>query len=480
MGKAALLIAFGATLFVAQGMLSQNETERHTAKTQAGFEEGVIAREIARTGFNVAMGKLREHGNDLHAAIADINKHGGNRYLQGESQGGAYRARVELKDGNTVQVTSTGYFGGEFAELDSNAEGWCQSTEGALANEYYSGACHTMSDDSSPLYEHERPSGDPLTAKLECGRLDVEFLESQAGYCSAVYLQRTLPDTTGTLAPEAPEMLFLPGNNRDGTTLTTVSKYIRGGTQMNFFIGVDKNCSTRSWATNVEDFPEFTGTVSNPSPYDHLHYALQEEVGGFGEMTETAWAFTEMHPEGVQQQDGTDIQLWRIGWEDQHITNWDDASSDDPRNSLQALKRLGYDGNGWPDANDRGYRALRDYGNRPDFSDQVVEVKLIDETDTSLCFPPEEEDETIAMDDPEPDPEPEPEPEVIEPEPEPEAEEESETTANCQCPRGNNNKKVAVWHKLPNQKRGREICISENAVPAHLNNHEDHIICRGN
>jgi hypothetical protein len=457
MGKAALLIAFGATLFVAQGMLSQNETERHTAQTQAGFEEGVIAREIARTGFNVTMGKLREHGNNIHAAIAQINSHGANRYLEGESQGGTYRARVELKDGNTVRVTSVGYFGGEFVSLGSNEDpesGWCRHAD-PFSGDYYTGACHNMSDDSSPLYEYERPSGDPLTAKLECGRLDVEFLQSDAGYCSAVYLQRTLPDTTGTREPEAPEMLFLPGNNRDGTTLSTVSKYIRGGTQMNFFIGVDQNCSTQSLASTVDDFPEFTGSIDSPSPYDHLHYALMEEVGSLGEMVETPWAFTEMHPEGVQQQDGETIQLWRIGWEDQHITDWDNANSNDPRSSLQALKRLGYDGNGWPDADEHGYRELIDYPNRPDFSDQVVEVKLIEETDTSLCSPPPPTSPTTSTS----------------PTPEP--------TVSCQCPGNQPAFKVAVYHKLPNQKRGRTICIAPAAVEHHLNQHEDHILCEG-
>ncbi len=471
MGKAALLITFGAALFVAQGLLSQTETGRHTAQNQANFEDGVVAREIARSGFNVAMGILRDHGNDLHGAIRDINIHGtGRKYLQGQHQGGTFRVRAELVNGEVVRITSVGYIGGEFVRLRGNQSpepGWCRQ-EDPFSRENYTGACHTMSDatGNSPIYEYELPSGDPLTAKLECSKLTVEFIDSRAGYCSAVYLERRLP--TGIQAgadpnasdPEPPEMIFTPGNNRNGQ-VSLVTKYIRGGTQMNFFIGVDKDCSTRATSTSVEGYPQFTGDVNNPAPYDHLHYALAEEVGKLGDMSETPWAFTEMHPEGVDNSGPDAIQRWRIGWEDQHITSWDNPGSSDPQTSLQALKSQGYDGLGWPDADGRGYRTLRDYGSRPDFSDQVVEVKLVEETDLSLCSPPDEGGGIEPPVDP-----------TVEP---------TVAPASCECPKhAHQDHKVAVWHKLPNQKNGKVLCIAESAVESHLNNHEDHVVCRGN
>ena len=488
MGKAALLITFGAALFVAQGLLSQTETERHTAKNQGDFENGVVAREIARSGFNVAMGILRDNGNDLHGAIKAINIDGtGKKYLEGQHQGGTFRARAELVNGEVVRITSVGYIGGEFRRLSGSEDpeaGWCREQD-PFSREYYTGACHTMSDvtGDSPIYEYELPSGDPLTAKLECGKLEVEFIDSMAGYCSAVYLERTLPlgitegPDPNAGDPEPAEMIFIPGNNRNGQQLT-VSKYIRGGTQMNFFIGVDKNCSTRATSTSVEGYPQFTGSIANPAPYDHLHYALQEEVGKFGDMSETPWAFTEMHTESLNEDETTGLvtQRWRIGWEDQHIAAWDNPSSSDPRNSLQALKSQGYDGLGWPTADSRGYRTLRDYGDRPDFSDQVIEVRLVDESDVSLCYPPSEEEEEpgtelppiLTPDEPEPEPEPEPEAE----------------TNTCACPgNSNNDKKVAIWHQQGGGK-GQQICVSENAVgndglSKHLKHDQDHIICRG-
>lgn len=492
MGKAALLITFGAALFVAQGLLGQTETERHTAQNQAGFEEGVVAREIARSGFNVAMGILREHGNDIHEAIKAINKDGtGKKYLEGSHQGGTFRARAELVNGEVVRITSVGYIGGSFVRLSgsqSPESGWCSEPDPFSPSglDYYTGACHTMSDvtGDSPIYEYELPSGDPLTAKLECGKLQVEFIDSMAGYCSAVYLERTLPlnveegDDPNIGEPEPAEMLFIPGNNRNGQQLL-VSKYVRGGTQMNFFIGVDENCSTRATSTSVEGYPQFTGNADNPAPYDHLHYALEEEVGKLGDMSETPWAFTEMHSSGIAPDDaegGQITQRWRIGWEDQHNTSWDNPNSNNPANSLQALKSQGYDGIGWPQSDSRGYRTLRDYGNRPDFSDQVIEVKLVDETDLTLCYPPEEDADEPA-DEPPTDPDPEPEDEV-DPDPEPDAEED-EPTVDCACPRNiGNDKKVAVWHQ-EGKSKGKVICIGEPAVQAHLNNHEDHVVCRG-
>ncbi len=487
MGKAALLITFGAALFVAQGLLSQTETERHTAQNQAGFEEGVVAREIARSGFNVAMGILREHGNDLHGAIRDINKDGtGKKYLQGSHQGGTFRARAELVNGEVVRITSVGYIGGSFVRLRGNQSpesGWCSEPD-PFSNEYYTGSCHTMSDvtGDSPIYEYELPSGDPLTAKLECGKLEVEFIDSMAGYCSAVYMERTLPtgieegDDPNDGDPEPAEMIFIPGNNRNGRT-STVSKYVRGGTQMNFFIGVDQDCSTRATSTSVEGYPQFTGSVDSPAPYDHLHYALAEEVGKLGDMSETPWAFTEMHPDGIAADEASGLftQRWRIGWEDQHIIAWDNPNSDNPANSLQALKSQGYDGFGWPTADSRGYRELRDYGSRPDFSDQVIEVKLVDEADLTLCYPPDEEEPPTIEPPTDPDPEP-----TIEPDPEPEPEiGEDDSTEDCACPKnGRGNKKVAVWHQ-EGKSKGKVICIGEPAVQAHLNNHEDHVVCRG-
>ncbi|MEM1041162.1 MAG: hypothetical protein AAGI91_00890 [Bacteroidota bacterium] len=492
MGKAALLIAFGASLFIAQGMLSQKESEHQTTKTQANFEESVIAREIARSGFNIAMGIMREYGNDLHEGIAAVNQHGGGKYLEGQHQGGTFRARAELANGHTVRITSRGYFGGEFMDLNGAGPGMCAEPD-EFSGEYYTGGCHKMADDS-PLYEYEPPSGDPLTAKLECSKLETEFIQSEAGYCSAIYLERTLPDSTVVNPePEIPEMLFIPGKNRDRTTLT-IDKYLTGGTQMNFFIAVDKNCSTRPTGNPpVESMPIFDGDMDNPAPYDHLHYALEENANSLGDMIESPWAFTEMHPSGVNNTGPDDVQRWRIAFEDLRYPQWDNPDSDNPERSLQALKRLGYDGEGWPTEDSWGYRTLEDHyrsstggnswtGFRPDFSDQVIEVKLVEEDDLSLCGIETEDDEGGAGEGEDDDGEGEDEEDEGEDEGEAtaggEEDEGSEEAAECACPRDRPNKTVAVSRAKKNGSR-RIVCLKPDRVNWYLNNHDAYEVCRG-
>ena len=155
-----------------------------------------------------------------------------------------------------------------------------------------------------------------------------------------------------------PVMIFTPGNGRDGSR-ETFSETLQTGTRLNFFIGVDKNCSEEGVYAATYD----------ASVYDHSHYALNDYEPYVTGTEESIWAMVEQHP--------TDDQRWRIGWEDQRRTEWDDPDLTKARSSsLQKTKIEGYDGDGWPTTNAEGYRALRDYGSRPDFSDQVVEATL--------------------------------------------------------------------------------------------------------
>jgi hypothetical protein len=446
MGKAILIIVLGAGLFTARGLLSAQQTEHETRKQQGSYEENVLAREIARSGFNVAMGKLRQYGDSLHFGINDINGEQG--YMEGEYQGGIYRVRVEPVTGHSVEIVSKGYYGGAF-----NEHGEYRKSDGRK------GATHEMDDTYGKGDEYHLPTP-PLQAKT-CGDLQVEFLQSEAGYCSAVFLQRKLLGVSDADQP-APEMIFAAGHNRTGGNLT-VEKKIQSGTQMNFFIGVDKNCSTEPYDWRTYDYE---GHTYRESDYDHVHYGLSGEVDDLGRMEESVWGLIEQHPNNNQR--------WRIAWEDQHITNWDRPNSDDPSESLQATKRYGYDGDGWPDEDGWGYRELRDYGSRPDFSDQVIDVRL---TPTTGCDPLAlAETEEPAPEEPAPE---EPAPEEPEPEEEEEAEEE-ETSSWCFCPKhSHQTHKVGIWHQLPNQKKGKFNCIAESAVEHHLKNHNDFVVCRG-
>jgi hypothetical protein len=429
MGKAILIIVVGAGLFTARSFLSSHETEKLTRQQQGSYEENVLAREIARSGFNVAMGKLRQYGDSLHFGITDINGEQG--YMEGEYQGGVYRVRVEPTSGHSVEVISEGYFGGAF------------DNQGA----YIGGATHEMGDSYGSQNEYYLPTP-PLEAKT-CSSLEATFLQSEAGYCSAVFLQRRILGVPDDEQP-APEMIFAAGRHRTGGSLT-VEKLIQSSTQMNFFIGVDKDCSTEppDWTTY-----DYESHVYNEADYDHIHYGLSGEVDDLGRMQESIWGLIEQHP--------NDSQRWRIAWEDQHETSWDQPGSTDPSSSLQATKRYGYDGEGWATADSWGYRTLMDYGSRPDFSDQVIDVSL---TPTTGCdaftisnpnpASPDTTGTDISITD-------------------------GSSTSDCFCPKhAHQTHKVGVWHQLPNQKKGRYICIAESAVEHHLENHNDFVACRG-
>ena len=436
MGKALLIMVMGAGLYISIGQMGTQETLIATAADQAGYEEEVLAREVAKSGFNMAMAIARMHGSNLQEAIQEIN--GDDGAMTGEHQGGMYSVRAWLGDGFSITIKSTGTF--------ADAE-------------------HTM-DDSYRV---------PVLLAQRCSQLDVRFLESAAGYCSAIYLQR---HPAGTEADEIPlpEMIFSAGHYADNVGVE-VDKVIAQGTQMDFFIGVDEDCSTR--IPDDQGGPrayDVDSHVYNASDYDHDHHSLDVPLGSPEQMTESIWGFVEQHPDSTQ--------MWRIGWEDQHITLWDNPMSTDPANSLQALKHYGYDGDGWSTRDALGYRALRDYGSRPDFSDQVIELWLIPidpATEPDICTV-SIEGSSLSGEDPDPYPDPDPEcdssgsgNDCDDPDPYPE-------TPGCMCPgNGNQNRKIAIMHRPPgNESNEHVICVSISGWErGHRNRHNDYVVCEG-
>jgi hypothetical protein len=444
MGKAAILLVLATGLAVTYGLMSSIETGHHTARHQASFEERVLAREIARSGFNLAMGILRQHGDDLQAGVLAVNGSAG--YLEGESQGGVYRARARYLTGHSVEVISTGYFGGQISQ------------QGA----YQGGASHTLEDNFS-----YRVTTTPLRVK-ECSRLNVKFIQSMAGYCSAVYMQRYLPD----VAPEdqpAPEMIFAPGQNRNNADFL-IEKLLTGDTQMNFFIGVDQNCDAYGnpigyWRNNnLWASYDVESHVFDPSNYNYIHYGFEAAKLEVDQVEETIWAMIEQHPQHNQR--------WRVSWEDMHNTSWDQPSSTTPSSSLQATKRFGYDGNGWPDTDSWGYRTLRDYPDRPDFSDQVVQVSMapapIEECQGGEAAGGGEEEEVWPL--------PVEEEVHISEWSEPDF-----SQPGCACPGSNINRqnhKVLIRHRPPgNPTNVQMICVARPGADAHLSQHDDSIVC---
>ena len=360
MGKALLLIVLGSGLVFSTQLLSSTQTEAETAEDQNEYREEVIAREIAQSAFNVGMGVVRSHGDRLQAGARDLNGASGDgrsgTYTEGRFAGGEYTVRAHITSGHSVRVTATGRFGG---------------------------AEHTVSDGHK---DHRQP----VLVASSAGIVRVTFLESMAGYCSAIFYEAYTPDMAPGTVP-TPVMLFAPDTKRlaDKRYDSEITRAINveEGTQMNFFIGVNKNCPPIASSTDVCEVRKYTRDYSfDPSKFDHIHRALEVEAGSINQAEEAIWAFVEQSP--------LDRQTWRIAWEDLHHTDWDQPGSEDPEQSLQALKAFGYGGSGWVAPSDDDYVTLRDYwirsgksnnghwtSYRPDFSDQVIEVELVSAVD---------------------------------------------------------------------------------------------------
>lgn len=443
MGKALLIILLGAGLVMARQAYHNGIINNKTSAVQVEYEEQVLAREIARSAFNVAMGRVRSHGEGVDLGVEAVMGENG-KGMSGKDRGGTFSARAYALSGHSVQVVSTGRFG----------------------------------DAEVTMHDSYRV---PVLIARERSRLDVRFIESRAGYCSAVFMQKYLPETAPEDQPE-PQMIFTAGKGRDGSR-NPISTIVEAGTQLNFFIGVDKRCSMQTKKTGCELREYLTEYEYDPDDFNHVHYALNIPVNDFTKATEAVWGMVEQAPGSRQR--------WRIGWEDQHKTKWDNPDSDDPARSMQALKRYGYDGNGWTERwvprwlPEPGYRKLRNYGNRPDYSDQVIEVtlhplgsmaaatlELEENTERLACgLPPQDTSRPPSSDDggsgssgdDDGDDDGDYTP--------------SDESAECGCTeRG---RSVAVMHREPGDPDSEKIiCVSIGSANKHLRRHDDYIVCQ--
>ncbi len=415
MGKVALLIVLAAGVAGATIMFSSQQTDIRSAKVQGEYEADVIAREIARSAFNSASADIHRFGTDIDAALtafgdAATGCANGKAVCvrrTGDMLDGTYIVEASYDGGNGVDIYAKGMFsynaGGDLVEAD-----------------------HEINDSQSV----------GVLRVSEGGALRIQFVDSMAGYCSAVFLKRTLPGVAEEDQP-LPEMVYAPGKNRNGARNVGLEVELEPGTQMNFAIGVDNNCGGNGTRPNSRPDLRYGGAgvlartldpnTSNPDPlygwkllgdamatYQFLesdwawvHWALDASTVSLDDPSEGPWAMVETDPNNNQR--------WRIAFEDIH--DWNLASDHrdyhNPNKSLWATKKYGYDwsgsyktkgndgaGNGWTDvvetrivaddpndplsayrvtdvAGSDGFHDLRDTGSPADFSDQVIMVEII-------------------------------------------------------------------------------------------------------
>lgn len=342
MGKAIIVIILGTIVAGSIMYMQSSATRLETTTRQAVYQDEMLAREIARSAHGIARMKIQQANLNYDLAIANINgwnadgtvNFGGK--LKGAFQGGQFEVFASPLDGQNIKLHTTGIYNDVKETITS----------------YYRFEMLQVKDPSI---------------------MNIEFIDSMAGYCSAVYLQQFIPispgdslfATTGVVSDDGewfikdPDMIFTAGHDRNGTNTTPSDVILTPGTQMNFFIGVDTNCSEEGvW---VDDY--------DPLVYDWIHQALQTD-SDISAMQETKYAMIEQHHANDQR--------WRIAFED--LTSFSDVQHADIKlNSYgddwdEAAQTYG--GSGWLVTDGMGYRALENTSAKPDFSDQVIQITL--------------------------------------------------------------------------------------------------------
>ncbi len=375
MGKLALLLVttalVGGTVLISQSHVTNvKSTERHAER-----QHEMLAREVARSGYNqmLAEARLYERNNPgatIEQVVAAINALGTAGWHVGDYKGGSYAAQLAFASPSSYGIVSNGKFA--FAD-------------------------HTM--EGQEIQEVHLSVGTLVVPQPST--LKATFLESMAGYCSAIYLQRLVPknnnghgnnvdgvdssnpgkskagqDSNPSVDDEKlkgnvnsrynslePELIFASGKNRNGAS-ANYETVIDPGTMLNFILAVDKDCSSKGNAT--------LKLTSNA--YDYYHSALVASTAKLDEMQEGKYAIIERNPNNSAK--------YRIAFED--LIQFSDAQHADVKANRygdrqwkkRANGKYSYGGTGWSLRNGWGYYDLDDYSSLPDFSDQVFEIEL--------------------------------------------------------------------------------------------------------
>ena len=382
MGKA-ILLAVTVVVVGASVMLLQSSTNRLQADTrQAARQEEALAREIARSAYNLIVSRARQieaETPDIGLAdlVALVNGTAGK--LTGQLNGGSYEAWIYPIGASSYGAVAIGRYGDASHQIGNHR---------VLRN----------------VLEVDQPS-----------RVKVTFLESVAGYCSAIYLQRFVPknnngmgNNPGKCDPSNPAhgsscetqedielrgntryvaldpvMIFPSGHNRDNASATS-DLILNPGERINFILAVDKKCDYQGRT----DIPleikrkRKKGEWQVVGYYDYSHPALLESTDDFSQLQEGDYAMIQAHP--------TRLNVWRIAFEDLvfdteklvDVKRWGYGDREwKIRRGAEWGERNGkpsYGGWGWTEVDERGYIRLQDSdGPMPDFNDQVIEVEFI-------------------------------------------------------------------------------------------------------
>ncbi len=340
MGKLALL--FVATSMVGGVVLlsQSDQTSVESVERLGDRQEEIIAREIARSGYNFmrAHAKSVERSTtlDIDSFVKQVNGGTSKSWHRGALQGGEYETQITPMGTSSYTVTSVGRFGDAEVRIGSTI----------LA---------------AGLMVTRLPT-----------KLKLKFIESQAGYCSGVYLQQTPPGWKQGQPLPTPELIFTASKNRNGFEGKYV-KTIAPDTQINFYLVVDQDCSISKKNRGLS-MDEQRALPLTSNLYDYYYPALEFDAAS-GEMQTGARAMV-THSKA-------DPNVYRVAFED--IKKFSVEQHNDIKRhgyGSHGWKQVGgvwtYGGKGWTKDPVTGFVRTSNTSSWPDFSDQVFDVTMID------------------------------------------------------------------------------------------------------
>lgn len=342
MGKYSLLLSLSVVGAVTILSFQSGQTALDTSERQSQRQGEVIARQIARSGYNSVLSEARqaeETEEKVGQIVSDVDT------IRGEYEGGVYEAWLEKISPTAYKAVSVGRF--------SVAD---RVVKHKMGNGY------AKNVPSPP--EIEQPS-----------RLKLEYSGTgRTGYCSAVYLQRTLPDRPNDEQPE-PELLYPPSDEERSPAM--YDETMQPGTKINFILAVyekrnnwDDNCGGRE-GENVD---------LDGGYYDQTYRSFERNSESeLRRLQETGRSIVEEIDGGKQD--------WRIafegyeGFSDEQL--WDIKENGyptdvRPRSLPQIWRRANTYGGDGPNKNPNGLRNFEEgYQYRPDFNDEVFRATTL-------------------------------------------------------------------------------------------------------
>jgi hypothetical protein len=342
MGKFSLLLSLSIVGAVTVLAFQGEQTAMDTSESQAQRQGEVIARQIARSGYNSVLSEAHqaeESQKQVEKIVSDVDT------IRGKYEGGTYEAWLEKISPSAYKAVSVGRF----------------SVSGRVVK-------HKMGDG----YVKNMPNPPEIDTP---SRLKLEYSGSgRTGYCSAVYLQRTLPDRPSDEQPD-PEQLYPPSDEKRSPAI--YDNTMQAGTKINFILAVyekqnnwDDDCGGR----------EGDKVALGSGYYDQTYRSFKRNTESeLRSLQETGRSI-------VEEIDGGE-QDWRVAFEGYEAFSkeqlWDIKENGyptdvRPRSLPQIWNRENtYGGDGWEKDSDGLLEFEEGYQYRPDFNDEVFRATTL-------------------------------------------------------------------------------------------------------